>query len=157
MVFTGLIVVGAGLYWLPWAPGSPAERAGHGEGGPHVHTDREPREVDPPYPTLSVEVVPEDGRRVLRLRTERFRFVAPGETAPSTVHAGHGHLEIDDESIAMFYEPRYVLPRFQPGTYALRVTLNGTDHAPLAVDGRVVADTVTLEVTRTRPAPAEAR
>lgn len=118
----------------------------------HSHADREPREVDPPYPSLSVEVVRERDRRVLKLRTNHFSFVAPGETAPDAGHAGHGHLEVDDESLAMFYGPRYVLPRFQPGTYTLRVTLNGTDHAPLAVDDRVVADTVTLEVTRTMPA-----
>lgn len=149
-----MAVVVVGLYRFR---GPSVRHGGHGEGVTHVHGDREPREVDPPYPELTAEVLPEDSRRVLRLRTRHFTFVGPGETAPRATHVGHGHLEVDEESIAMFYKPRYVLPRFQPGTYTLRVTLSGTDHAPLAARGRVVADTVTLEVTRTRPATAEAR
>lgn len=154
LVVIGVLVPAWYLFESPPWVGEGTE--GHPGTAPHSHShgELEPREVEPPYPTLSVEVVREGDRRVLRLRTERFRFVAPGETAPRAAHVGHGHLEVDDESVAMFYGDRYVLPRFQPGTYTLRVTLNGPDHAPLAVEGRVVADTVTLDVERTLPAPA---
>lgn len=157
VVVIGVLV--SAWYLLEGSPWVGEGTDGHPGTDPHSHShgELEPREVEPPYPALSVEVVREGDRRVLRLRTERFRFIAPGETAPRAAHAGHGHLEVDDESIAMFYRDRYVLPRFQPGTYTLRVTLNGPDHAPLAVEGRMLADTVILDVERTLPASDEAR
>lgn len=149
LVVIGALVLGvSGAFWLA----GDDHQGGHGrDGHSHSHADIEPREANRPYPTLSVYLVEDAGQRVLKLRTHHFAFVASGETAPDAPNAGHAHLKVNDESIAMFYRDRYVLPRFQPGTYELKVTLNGVDHAPLSVDGSVVSDTVTLEVTRTMP------
>lgn len=152
----GLILLASGAIALGAAASFGWFHAGGQAGGveshAHVHGEIPPREARPPYPTLSVDRVREEHRRVLRLEVADFAFVAPGETPPADApNAGHAHLKIEDESIAMFYTDRYVLPRFQPGTYTLTVTLNGTDHAPLAVNGTVVSDTVVLEVNRTLP------
>lgn len=144
LVLVVLVVVG-------WYTTGTTERRGHhasSDGHSHSHADLEPVAVDEPYPTLSVSLDERpNGDRILHLSTENFTFRSPVDTGPRNGTVGHGHLFVDGESIAMFYEPRYVLPDFMPGEYELRVTLNEDgSHRPIRAGDRVVADTLLLTV-----------
>lgn len=139
------------LAFAGWYATEPTKQTGHqvvSDGHSHSHADLEPVAVDEPYPALSVSLDERpNGDRILHLSTENFTFRSPVDTAPRSGTVGHGHLFVDGESIAMFYEPRYVLPDFMPGEYELRVTLNDDgSHRPIRAGGEVVADTVILTV-----------
>jgi hypothetical protein len=127
-------------------------KAGHSTDS-HSHQNLSPVPATKPHPKLSVKLVRKKQKNVLLLHTKNFRFKAATSKDSTSITEspmrGHAHLLVNGESIAMFYTDRYVLPDFMKGTYTITVTLNQAgSHAPISVNGSVVADTVELEVNQ---------
>ena len=73
--------------------------------------------------------------------------LAPEDASTDHVEGeGHAHLYIDGEKQTRLYTTGYYLGELDPGTHEVKVELSANDHRPLAVDGEVVEDTVTVEV-----------
>lgn len=124
------------------------------DGHSHSHGDGmgasgEPRVIEANGPTLSLDVSedPSGGYRV-KLNTRYFKIVNTGqaqEPAGDTV-AGHAHLYVDREMVAMFYEDEYQLPLMEPGRHVISVMLSDMSHRPFLVDGKIVRDTAVVQV-----------
>jgi len=143
VVLLGVLSAG---FWFRTTVQSGDSTSRHAGSHSHSHANLEPVEASPPYPDLEVRMSRKNGERILDLNTTNFVFETSQDTTAETTK-GHAHLHIDGESIAMFYDNRYVLPDFIQGNYELKVTLNqAKSHAPISVNGKVVSDTVMLSV-----------
>jgi hypothetical protein len=116
-------------------------------GGGDGHHGGEPMEVPDGLPVPSVDiVVTEDPRSGWNLHVAVTNFVfAPDHAGTENVWGeGHAHLFIDDVKIGRLYTEWYHLSAMDQGDHTVRVTLNTNDHMDMAVDGVLVADTVTV-------------
>jgi hypothetical protein len=122
-------------------PEPDGEEHGHGE------AERIDASSFEPTPTISVEVA-EDPKAGWNLHAE----VDGHEFAPESVSTeavdgeGHAHIYVDGEKLTRLYGAWYFLGDLEPGEREIRVELSANDHSPLAVDGAIVDDTVTIEV-----------
>ena len=57
------------------------------------------------------------------------------------------HLYIDGIKITRLYGEWHQMPLLTAGTHEIRVELSSNDHSTMAIDGIIVDDTVTLEVS----------
>jgi hypothetical protein len=100
-------------------------------------------------PSLNISVTPGTMMTThfnVHIMTENFAF-APGKVGSSHVFGeGHAHVFVDDVKISRAYGPWYHLPRLDPGTHTIRVTLNTNDHREYAVNGETIAATQTVTV-----------
>jgi hypothetical protein len=122
----------------------PADEDGHG------HGQAEPLDASSfdPTPTVTVDVT-EDPKSGWNLHaTFEGHELAPEavSTAPAAGE-GHAHIYVDGEKLTRLYGEWFYLGDLEAGSHEIRVEASANDHSPLAVDGDVVDDTVTVEVT----------
>ncbi len=116
---------------------------------PPQHMHHAPIEVPSgvAVPTLRAELVPDPaGGHNLKLDTTNFTFAPEHVSTEPVPGEGHAHLYIDGKKITRLYGPWYNLPRLDPGTHEIRVELSNNNHSPVAHDGQIIEDTVTLDV-----------
>jgi len=85
-------------------------------------------------PDLSLRILPDamSGWNI-HLMTKNFVF-APTQVNQKPVDGeGHAHLYVNEQKVARIYGPWYHLDGLAPGEYAVKVQLNGNDHATLAM------------------------
>ncbi len=81
----------------------------------------------------------------VRVETEGFTWAPDHASGAHVDGEGHGHLYVDGERLGRVYGEWFHLS-LDPGSYEIRVTLNGNDHADYLVEGAPVEATVTVEV-----------
>jgi hypothetical protein len=112
--------------------------------GEHSHAAA----VEAPGP-MTVELTVEQDAKAgwnLFFATTGFTWApehASGEHVPGE---GHAHLYVDGAKVARVYGGAFHLASLDPGARDVTIELNSNDHAPYAVDGLAVTDTVTVEV-----------
>lgn len=115
--------------------------------GEHSHS--EPLDVAADgAPTLAVELVADPkGGWNLRLDTTNFTFAPERVSTDHIDGEGHAHLYIDGERHGRIYSAWYQVPGLTEGEHTLRVELSANDHRAYAVDGTLIDDTVTVNVS----------
>lgn len=110
----------------------------------HAH---EPREVEAPYPTLVMEILPDAkmGWNIF-LQTEKFIFAPEQVNTEYVSGQGHAHLYINGERQTRLYGPSYYLKELPKGEHVIMVTLSGNDHSELYANGEQIIATQTLVV-----------
>lgn len=100
-----------------------------------------------PTPSVTVEVTedPTSGWN-LHAEVEGHEFAPESASTEAVDGEGHAHIYVDGEKLTRLYGEWYFLGDLEPGEREVRVELSANDHSPLAVDGAVVDDTVTIEV-----------
>jgi hypothetical protein len=111
------------------------------------HMHGKPMEVPDgvPVPAVEIEVTedPKSGWN-LHVQTTNFRFAPKNASTGKVWGEGHAHLYIDDVKIGRLYTEWYHIGDLDKGDHTVRVTLNTNDHMDMAVDGVMVADSVTI-------------
>ncbi|MGI9648300.1 MAG: hypothetical protein ACR2OI_07250 [Acidimicrobiia bacterium] len=113
----------------------------------HVHSTETPIEVlGPAVPTVNVTVTP-DPVAGFNLHASVTNLTwAPEQAGLSHIEGeGHAHVYVDGVKVARIYGEWYHLSWLEPGTHEVTVSLNANTHAPYAVDGVEIADSVTVE------------
>jgi hypothetical protein len=82
----------------------------------------------------------------LQLITENFDFAPEQINGDSIINEGHAHLYINGEKVMRIYSNWHHLPRLEPGTHEVTVTLNANGHEDLIYQGEPIADTVMISV-----------
>ncbi len=112
----------------------------------HKHPDDTPLEADPNMEiALSVEEDPVGGLNVF-VDTAGFSW-APERAGRDLVPGeGHAHLYVDERKIGRMYGPAVYLGPLDAGSSTITVSLHGNNHAPYVINGKPVADAVTVDV-----------
>lgn len=113
----------------------------------HTHSNMEPVEaIGDPAPTVTVTVTP-DPISGFNVHADVEHLVwAPEKAGLDHVDGeGHAHVYVDGEKVARIYGEWYHLTGLAPGTHEVTVSLNANSHAPYAVGGVQIADSVTIE------------
>ncbi len=120
---------------------------GHGSTHEHTHGTATTPAVEP-YPSVSVRILEDpSGGWLLHSVPANFRM-APENVGTAHVDGeGHMHLYIDGVKIMRLYGEWHQMPPLAAGTHEIRVELSSNDHSAMAIDGVVVDETVTLEVS----------
>lgn len=82
----------------------------------------------------------------LELETENFEFAPENISDGHIENTGHAHVYVDDVLISRTYGDWYHIPRLEPGTHEIRVTLNTNNHREYAHDNKVIEDTETVKI-----------
>lgn len=124
----------------------------HGDGD---HHHGEPLEVaaDLPTPSLTLEAFedPKSGWNIHAVPTNHT-IAAMSASTPHVDGEGHMHLYVDGERVGRIYNEWVHLGALSPGEHEIRVELSANSHAPLAIDGVIIDQTVTI----TQPEPSDA-
>lgn len=92
---------------------------------------------------LSVTSDPHGGWN-LHLKTSNFRFAPENASKAHVPGEGHAHIYVNGSKLARVYGPWFHIGSLPKGTNAVKVTLNSNDHRALAVGGRIIEKTVTI-------------
>lgn len=89
------------------------------------------------------------GTWLLEIQTTHFTFTPKKiGSQEESFHEGHAHLYINGKKINRIYGEYYNLDTLTPGTYDIKVTLNGNNHGVLTYDGKEIAYSETFIVKR---------
>lgn len=113
----------------------------------HMHSMMEPLEATgDPLPTVTVTVTP-DPVSGFNVHADVEHLVWAPESAglDHVAGEGHAHVYVDGEKVARIYGEWYHLTGLAAGSHEVTVSLNANTHAPYAVDGVPIADSVTIE------------
>ncbi len=117
--------------------------AGHEAGAQanaHADLHNDPREVpavDAPEVTLDLSADPVAGYN-LRVRTRNFTFAPQSASLADVAGEGHAHVYVNDVKLARLYGEWMHIDHLPTGEVAVKVTLTGNDHRPLAVAGQPI-------------------
>lgn len=116
-------------------------------GHQHTHGAATTPAVEP-YPSVTVSILEDpSGGWLLRSVPSNFE-IAPQNVSTAHVDGeGHMHLYIDGVKVMRLYGEWHQLPPLTAGTHEIRVELSSNDHSAMSIDGEIVDDTVTLEVS----------
>ncbi len=116
----------------------------------HSHSP-DPIDVGGLDPAPSVEItVTDDPESGFNLHAVPSNYVLTPENVNGKNIDGEGHMHIyvDGEKLTRLYGEWFHLPdTFGPGDHEVRVELSANNHAPLAIDGELVAATATFTST----------
>lgn len=113
----------------------------------HMHSTMDPVEANSdPLPTVTLTVTP-DPVSGFNVHADVEHLVwAPEKAGLDHVDGeGHAHVYVDGDKVARIYGEWYHLTGLTPGTHEVTVSLNANTHAPYAVGGVPIADSVTIE------------
>ena len=123
-------------------PRASAENAGHPG---HDHDELLSVTAGPLAPGLEISVAPDPSSGWnLHIGTENFRFAPEHAGSGHVAGEGHAHVYVNGEKIVRQYGPWLHLPPLPDGEAVIEVTLNGNDHRMLAVDGKPLKASVTI-------------
>lgn len=121
----------------------------------HSHADGSVHDHDTPYelsetvpaPTVDLVVVPDamSGYNI-QIATTNFAFAPQAVNLDPIDGEGHAHIYVDGEKVARVYGEWYHLDGLPSGEHTITVTLNANNHQPLAVNGAMLSDSVTISV-----------
>jgi hypothetical protein len=113
----------------------------------HTHSMMDPVEATgDPSPTVRLTVTPDPVSGFNVYADVEHLVWAPAKAGLDHVDGeGHAHVYVDGEKVARIYGEWYHLTGLTPGTHEVTVSLNANTHAPYAVDGVEIADSVTIE------------
>ncbi|WP_424988329.1 hypothetical protein [Microbulbifer sp. S227A] len=118
----------------------------------HVHAHHETIELPAGQaPTIVLSVLRDPGQGWnLHVQTTNFAFAPAASGAAHVVGEGHGHIYVNGQKLGRLYGNWFHLAELPAGQVQIRVGLFSNDHKSLAVDGRAVADSITLNTSRDR-------
>ncbi|MBU9723387.1 MULTISPECIES: hypothetical protein [Bacillaceae] len=91
-----------------------------------------------------------DGVWQVTLKTSNFTFT-PEKAGLTGVEQrldeGHAHLYINGEKIGSIFEQKITLPSLAPGTYEIKISLNGHNHEVFTLEGKEIAFKTEVTVT----------
>ncbi len=120
---------------------------GHGNAHEHTHGAATTPAVEP-HPSVSVRILDDpSGGWLLHSAATNFRMAPENVSTAHVDGEGHMHLYIDGVKIMRLYGEWHQLPPLAAGTHEIRVELSSNDHSAMAIDGVIVDETVTLEVS----------
>lgn len=154
MLLIGL-VLGGGIGFAVAATGGATLEGGHGHAGPahhggagegHDHGAVLSLSDDGSAPGLELAVArdPVAGWN-LRLATRNFAFAPERAGLAPAPGEGHAHVFVNGVKRGRLYGPWVHLDNLPPGRVTVAVTLNANDHRPLAVAGRALSRSVTID------------
>jgi hypothetical protein len=91
----------------------------------------------------------------LSLVTSNFSFTPEDVNGKDVVGEGHAHLWVDGEKITRLYGNHYYIDALSQGDHEITVTLNTNSHKDYVVDGKQIADTITVTEDRVANASAD--
>lgn len=68
---------------------------------------------------------------------------------PHAANVGHAHLYLNGAKVARVYGTAFHLSDLPEGQHTITVTLNTNDHSDLALDGRLIEDSVVVDTAET--------
>ena len=104
--------------------------------------------------SLAVEVL-EDPKAGWNLHAtiDGFHVVPEKASTAAVPGEGHMHLYLDGVKMTRLYGAWHYLGELEPGEHQIRVELSANDHSPVALDGRIVEQIVTVNVAGEAAAP----
>ncbi|MBM6617070.1 hypothetical protein [Bacillus suaedaesalsae] len=102
-----------------------------------------------PIPTITGNVTQDPtGSWLLSIKTTNFNFTPEkiGSTTKS-FNEGHAHLYINGKKINRIYGNYYNIDMLNPGTYHIKITLNGNNHQTFYSGGKEISFEQTLKVS----------
>ncbi len=123
----------------------------HEEHDDAAHTHMHGEAIDIPegktHPTveLTVQDDPKMGWN-FHVITSNFTFSPENASLEDVLGEGHAHIYVDGEKLGRLYNDWFHIASLEPGTYEIRVSLNGNSHAPYYYAGYPVEQVVTVEV-----------
>ena len=106
----------------------------------HGHDHGATREAIEPLPSLSIEIVDDPaGGWSLHAVPSNFRLAPENASGAHSDGEGHMHLYINGDKVARLYETWFEMPPLPSGVHEIRVDLQSNDHAPMTVNGTIVA------------------
>jgi hypothetical protein len=108
-----------------------------------------PEVTHPATPKMRVRIaVTKDAKMGYNLHvvTRAFTWAPAHASSKHVAGEGHAHLYIDGTKVTRLYGEWYYMGSLAPGRHAIRVTLNGNDHADYVRDGKDVAATARVTV-----------
>lgn len=128
-------------------------QSGHTTASGHsaIH-NQEAIEIPETYtvPTITGSVMKDlSGTWLLEIQTEHFNFT-PKKIGSENIsyNEGHAHLYVNGNKINRIYGNYYNLDYLKPGTYHIKVTLNGNNHGVFTHNGKEIAFTQTLNIPK---------
>lgn len=117
------------------------------DGGRHTHGAATTPAVEP-YPSVSVRILEDpSGGWLLHSVPANFRLAPENVSTEHIDGEGHMHLYVDGVKIMRLYGEWHQLPPLAAGVHEIRVELSSNDHSAMAINGTIVDDTATLEVS----------
>ena len=117
------------------------------DGHQHTHGDATTPAVEP-YPSVSVRILEDpSGGWLLHSVPTNFRLAPENVSTEHIDGEGHMHLYVDGVKVMRLYGEWHEMPPLAAGVHEIRVELSSNDHSAMAIDGTIVDDTVTLEVS----------
>ncbi|KST66284.1 hypothetical protein [Mastigocoleus testarum] len=83
----------------------------------------------------------------LEIKVDNFKFAPERINTNSALNEGHAHLFINGKKVTRLYASWYYLNNLEPGNNEITVTLNTNKHEDLTVNGKLIKDTESVEVT----------
>ena len=127
------------------------DQSGHSETDGHDHNHTHGAATTPaiePYPSVSVRILEDpSGGWLLHSVPTNFRLAPENVSTEHVDGEGHMHLYVDGVKITRLYGEWHQLPPLAAGVHEIRVELSSNDHSAMAINGTIVDDTVTLEVS----------
>lgn len=99
-----------------------------------------------PVPTLDMELLPDPASGWnLHIMTTNFRFSPEHASLDPVPGEGHAHIYVNGDKLGRMYGAWQHLADLPDGKVTIEVTLNANDHRPLAVDGRKLSASATVD------------
>ena len=131
---------------VPKLPRSGAERLHHGRQAAHDHGKIVNLPAGPAAPTLDFELLKDAvGGWNLHIKTTHFDFSPETVNGANDAGRGHAHIYIDDQKLARVYGAWFHIAKLPAAPFTVNVTLNANDHGTLAVAGKPLSVTKTIE------------
>ncbi len=133
------------------APSDAAHNAVHTRTSQSAKTDHDHSRMieipaGAPIPTVDFALKPDPhGGFNLNIQTTNFSFSPESVNQPHVPGEGHAHVYVDGNKLARVYGPWFHIAKLPPPPFELHVTLNTNDHATLAVAGKAIAATKTIQ------------
>jgi hypothetical protein len=119
---------------------------GYGHDHEHGAADRLREWAGSPVPTVEVSIAETADRQwTLAISADGFTFT-PANVIEPVDGQGHAHLYVDGRLMTMIYKQSFKLPRLDPGTRHLVVTLSTNDHLEYSSNGEPIAGVAVLEI-----------
>ncbi|MCX2721472.1 hypothetical protein [Roseibium salinum] len=100
----------------------------------------------PGAPTLDISLTPDPSSGWnLHIETGNFRFAPEHASTAHVAGEGHAHVYVNGEKIARQYGSWLHLPSLPEGEAVVEVILNSNDHRTLAVAGKPLRASVTVD------------
>jgi hypothetical protein len=120
---------------------------GHAHSNESDHDHTKLYEINQNVPTLEVEIVEGIKGYAVHAKTTNFTFTPQNADLAHVDNEGHAHIYLDGVKISRMYGPWFYLAEItQKGDHTIRVELSTNDHKTYAHDGKMIDDTVTIEV-----------